>query len=338
MYEALLYQPIAEGEVHCGLCHHRCRIAPGRRGVCGVRENQAGRLVSLVYGKLVAEHVDPIEKKPFYHVLPGSRSYSIATVGCNFHCLHCQNYLISQYPHLQGGDISGVDRSPQWVVEEAVRGGCASISYTYVEPTIFYEFAHACFTPAREQGLRNLFVSNGYMTPEAVQHMSPLLDGINIDLKAFSDEFYRRVCKARLEPVLDNIRLFHDLGVWVEVTTLVIPGHNDSDEELGSIARFLAALSLDLPWHVSGFYPTYQMTDRPPTPVATLEKARKIGCAEGLRHVYIGNAASAGGADTLCPGCGALLVHRAGFSGRVTAITGEGCCHACGQAVAGIWQ
>jgi len=337
MHEALLYQPLAEEQVRCGLCHHRCRIAPGRRGLCGVRENRAGRLVSLVYGKLVAEHVDPIEKKPFYHVLPGSRSFSIATVGCNFHCLHCQNYHISQYPHLNDGDIAGVARTPQWVVDEAIRTGCSSISYTYVEPTVFYEFAQACFGPARDQGLKNLFVSNGYMTPEAVRHMAPLLDGINVDLKAFSDEFYRRVCKARLAPVLENIRLFHDLGVWVEVTTLVIPGLNDSDEELRSIARFLAGISVDMPWHVSGFYPTYQLTDRPPTPAATLARARTIGHAEGLRHVYTGNVLSSGGSDTLCPGCSALLVHRAGFSGQVRAMT-RGCCTSCGLAIAGVWQ
>lgn len=336
MHEALFYQQAGEGKVVCSLCHHRCRIAAGKRGICGVRENIGGRLFSLVYGKLVSENIDPIEKKPLFHFLPGSRSLSIATVGCNFQCQHCQNYQISQYPHLHGGEIGGVDRTPDSVVDEAIRSGCASISYTYVEPTIFYEFAYDCARLARAKGIRNVFVSNGYMTPEVIRHLAPVLDAINIDLKAFTGGFYQKVCKARLEPVLDSIRLFHELGVLVEVTTLVIPGLNDSEEELRAIARFLRGVSALIPWHVSGFHPTYKMLDRPATPLATLKKAREIGLSEGLRFVYEGNVAGSGGENTMCPGCGTLLIRRFGFNSELVAMR-DGHCEKCGVSIAGVY-
>jgi len=336
MHEALFYQQAGEKKVVCGLCCHRCHIDPGKRGICGVRENRDGRLFSLVYGRLVSQNIDPIEKKPMFHFLPGSRSYSIATVGCNFRCLHCQNYQISQYPHLHSGQISGTVCTPQEVVEGAARSGCASISYTYVEPTIFYEFAYDCARLAREKGIKNVFVSNGYMTAEVTRHLAPVLDGINIDLKGFTADFYRQVCKARLDPVLENIRLFHELGVWVEVTTLLIPGLNDGEEELRNIARFLKSVSVDIPWHVTGFYPTYKMLDRPATPLVTLEKARKIGLAEGLRFVYEGNIPGSGGEDTACPGCGALLIQRDSFRSLQVALH-DGSCERCGVAVAGVW-
>ena len=335
-HEALLYEQIGDGAVICGLCHHRCHIAEGRRGLCGVRENQAGRLISLVYGRLVSRGIDPIEKKPLFHFLPGSLSYSIATVGCNFRCLHCQNHQISQYPHTHGGAIAGESFSPREVVEDAVGGGCASISYTYVEPTIFYEFALDCARLARDRGIQNVFVSNGYMTEAAARQIAPVLDAINIDLKAFSDDFYQRICKARLAPVLENIRLLHGLGIWVEVTTLIIPGLNDGEDELRDIARFLASVSVDLPWHVSAFRPAYKLTDRASTPAATLHRAREIGQSEGLRYVYEGNVFSPGGEDTLCPGCGTLLVGRVGFQSRIQGLR-QGTCSSCGQAIAGVW-
>jgi pyruvate formate lyase activating enzyme len=336
MHEALFYKQIENREVVCGLCSHHCRIAAGRRGLCGVRENRDGRLVSLVYGRLVAAHADPIEKKPLFHFLPGSRSYSIATVGCNFQCLHCQNAEISQYPHLHAGQIHGTPTSPEQVVAEAERSGCASISYTYVEPTIFYEFARDCGRLAHTRGVRNVFVSNGYLTPEAIRDLATWLDAINIDLKAYTDTFYRKVCKARLQPVCDAIRLCHDLGIWVEVTTLVIPGMNDSDEELRAAARFLRGIAPTIPWHVTGFYPTYRMLDRPSTPAATLRRAREIGLQEGLVHVYEGNVRDEGGEDTRCPGCGALLIARHGFHSRIEALAG-GRCTACDREVAGVW-
>ncbi len=336
MHEAMFYQAGKEGEVICNLCNHHCHIKEGKRGICGVRENRNAKLYSLVYGRLVAENVDPIEKKPLFQFLPGSRSYSISTVGCNFHCLHCQNFNISQYPHLQGGEINGRERTPESVVKEAMQADCASISYTYVEPTIFYEFAYDCATLAHEQQLKNVFVSNGYMAPEVTRHLSSVLDGINIDIKAFTDDFYKKVCKARLQPVLDNVQLMHELGVWVEVTTLIIPGLNDSPEELREIARFVKGVDPGIPWHVTAFYPTYKMMDPAPTPVETLRRARDIGLEEGLHFVYEGNIPGEGGENTYCPSCGTELISRFGFNIRQNRVV-KGCCYECGKKIDGVW-
>ena len=336
MREALLYQQRKEGEVACDLCAHRCRIGLGGRGRCGVRENRDGRLVSLVYGLLVARNIDPIEKKPLFHFLPGSRTYSIATVGCNFRCRHCQNHRIAHYPHTHAGDIPGTAAEPGEVVAAAQRAGCASISYTYVEPTIFCEFAHDCARLAKARGIRNVFVSNGYMTAESARLLAEVLDGINIDLKGCTDEFYQTVCGAALAPVLETIRLFHALGVLVEVTTLIIPGLNDSETELRAIAHFLKSVSPDIPWHVTAFHPACSMLDRPPTPAATLRRARAIGMDAGLRFVYQGNAAGSGGEDTHCPACGALLIRRQGFISQLVAMRGNRC-SGCGAAISGVW-
>ncbi len=336
MREALFYQPGDDKKVTCNLCSHRCGIKPGKRGICGVRENRDGVLYSMVYGLLVAENSDPIEKKPLFHFLPGSSSYSISTVGCNFHCSHCQNYHISQFPHEHDGQVSGSLRSPENVVNAAEKSGCRSISYTYVEPTIFYEFARDCSVLAHDRGIKNVFVSNGYMTPEVTRDLAPMLDAINIDVKAFTDEFYRKVCKARLQPVLDNVRLMHELGVWVEVTTLVIPGWNDTDEELREIARFIRGIDPGIPWHVTAFRPTFKMTDRNSTPVETLKKARKIGMKEGLRYVYEGNIPGMGGENTFCPSCGEEIISRYGFSiGDIKLKDGR--CAGCGEAIQGVW-
>ncbi len=337
MHEAMFYQTGRDDNVICNLCSHQCHIKPGKRGICGVRENRNGTLYSLVYGRLVSENTDPIEKKPLFQFLPGSRSYSIATVGCNFHCQHCQNFEISQFPHVHGGEIAGRERTARSVVESAVQAGCASISYTYVEPTIFYEFAHDCARLAHEQQLKNVFVSNGYMTPEVTRHLAPVLDGINIDIKAFTDDFYTKVCKARLQPVLDNVRLMHELGVWVEVTTLLIPGLNDSEEELRAIARFIKGVDAGIPWHVTAFYPTYKMTDRNPTPVKTLRMARTIGLEEGLRFVYEGNIPGQGGENTNCPSCGREQITRFGFSIGQNRLR-NGCCSDCGEKIEGVWN
>lgn len=337
MKEAMFYHPGKGNEVICGLCNHHCRIKEGKRGICGVRENRDGTLFSLVYGRLVAEHIDPIEKKPLFNFLPGSRAYSISTVGCNFHCAHCQNYNISQYPHEHDGAISGNTRTAENVVEDALQTGCASVCYTYVEPTIFYEFAYDCSVLARERQLKNVFVSNGYMSEEVTRHLVPVLDGINIDVKAFTDDFYKKICKARLQPVLDNVRLMHELGVWVEVTTLLIPGLNDSSDELRDIARFIHSVSPSIPWHVTAFHPCYKMMDRSSTPVSTLRKARDIGLAEGLHYVYEGNIPGEGGENTYCPQCKTELIGRFGFSIRQNRLT-EGRCGDCGYQIAGIWN
>lgn len=336
MKEAMFYQNGEKNDVICGLCNHRCHIKEGKRGICGVRENQGGKLYSLVYGRLIAENIDPIEKKPLFNFLPGSRSFSIATVGCNFQCLHCQNAGISQYPHLHGGEIAGDERRAESVVDYAVRENCASISYTYVEPTIFYEFAYDCSVLAHERQLKNIFVSNGFMTPEVTRQLAGVLDGINIDIKGFTDDFYKKVCKARLQPVLDNVQLMHELGVWVETTTLIIPGLNDSPEELRDTARFIKGVSPAIPWHVTAFYPTYKMQDRPPTPAATLRQAREIGLEEGLRFVYEGNIPGEGGENTYCPACGAELINRYGFSIRKNSLV-DGRCGKCGEVIEGVW-
>ena len=324
-------------QVRCSLCAHSCLINDTKRGFCQVRENRGGTLYSLNYGRLVSENIDPIEKKPVFHLLPGSLSYSIATVGCNFRCKHCQNYEISQYPRLYGGEIAGSPRTPEEVVEAAQRAGCQSISYTYVEPTIFYEFAYDCAKLAHTRGIRNIFVSNGYTGPAATREIAPLLAANNIDLKAFTDKFYKEVCSARLQPVLDTIRLMHELGVWVEVTTLVIPGWNDSEGELKDIARFIQGVSPEIPWHVTRFWPTYQMTDRQPTPHETLRRAREIGLDAGLKYVYVGNVPDIAGEHTYCPQCSKAVVERSGFSILNNRLE-HGHCPACKTKIAGIWK
>jgi pyruvate formate lyase activating enzyme len=336
MQEAVLYEKLEGNKVRCGLCAHRCVIGNNRRGICGVRENREGTLVSLVYGKIIAEHVDPIEKKPLFHYLPGTKAFSIGTVGCNFHCKHCQNADISQYPQEHEGAIIGHSRTPAQIVDMALTSGCASIAYTYNEPTVFMEFAHDTAKLAAKQGLGNVFVSNGYMTREAAEYIAPLLGAINIDIKGFSESFYKEICKARLDPVLQTVRTMHELGVWVEVTTLIIPGHNDSDEELGQIADFIVSVDPYIPWHVTRFYPAYLMTDVAPTPTTTIKRARSIGRAKGLAYVYEGNIPGQGDENTYCPECGALCVERSGFGVTANKII-EGGCPECKARLHGIF-
>jgi len=312
-HEALLYEKEDNHYVRCGLCANRCRIAPGARGICGVRENQEGTLVSLVYGTIVAEHVDPIEKKPLFHVLPGSRTYSIATVGCNFRCTFCQNADISQLPRTKG-EIVGRTTTPAQIVERALQTESKSISYTYTEPTIFFEFALDAAKIAVEKNIKNIFVTNGFMTPEMVKMISPYLHAANVDLKSFRDDFYVRQCGGRLQPVLDSLRTMKELGIWVETTTLLIPGLNDSEEELKDIASFIASLGRETPWHVSRFHPQYLMTDRPATPSLSIHRAVETGKSVGLKYVYSGNLPGDNGENTYCSGCGKLLIGRYGFS------------------------
>ena len=332
---AMLWTPQAESRVSCCLCAHRCLISPEKFGICGVRRNDGGKLVTLVYGEVIAAHVDPIEKKPFYHFLPGTTSFSIATVGCNFRCSFCQNWEISQASMKSGDGVGGFKLMPTDVVREAVDRGCRSISYTYTEPTIFFEYAYDTAKLVREKGLRNNFVTNGYMTAEALETIRPYLDAANVDLKAFKDETYKRVCKARLEPVLDSIRLMKRLGIWIEVTTLVVPGLNDGDEELAAIARFLAGVDPDIPWHISRFHPDYKYTEVPATPVRTLERAFDLGKREGLRFIYVGNVAGLS-EDTLCPSCGKVLIRRRGFNADENLMNGVNCPF-CGASVPGVF-
>lgn len=332
-----LSRQLADGLVHCLLCHHGCRVRPGKVGICGVRQAEGGRMVSLVYGRVVAQNLDPIEKKPLFHVLPGSRTCSIATLGCNFRCRHCQNAAISQVTEAVAVQRSGTGKSPREIVAAALAGGCRSISYTYVEPTVFFEYAYDCAQLAHAAGLRNCFVSNGYMTEMAIDALAPLLAAINIDLKGFSDDFYRRICGGSLAPVLDTIARCRQHGIWVEVTTLLIPGQNDSDEELAGLADFLVGLDPDIPWHVSGYHPAHLMRQPGPTPPETLVRAREIGLARGLRYVYTGNRLGCGGEDTECPQCRSRLITRRGFTVYENRIV-AGRCPACGWAIPGIWE
>ncbi|MEZ0344798.1 MAG: AmmeMemoRadiSam system radical SAM enzyme [Caldimicrobium sp.] len=338
MKEALLYEKLEDKKVCCNLCNHHCLIDPDKTGICGVRLNRDGILYTLVYGKVIAENVDPIEKKPLYHFLPGSYSYSIATVGCNFQCSFCQNFEISQYPRLYQGRIPGEDISPNVVVERALATNSKSISYTYTEPTIYFEFALDCAKIASSKGLKNVFVSNGYMTKEALDLIKPYLHGINVDLKAFKEDFYLKICKAKLKPVLENLKYLKKLRIWVEITTLIIPGLNDSESELRDIARFIRdELGPETPWHISRFYPQFRMLDRPRTPVETLERAYEIGKEEGLYFIYVGNVPGHDKENTYCPKCDALLIERYGFSVLQNRLK-DGTCSHCGFEIAGVWS
>jgi len=335
MKQAMFQEAREANKVRCNLCCHRCLVAPGKRGICAVRENRDGVLFSLVYDKVIAQHADPIEKKPLFHFMPGSRSYSIATPGCNFRCKHCQNADISQLPIDHGGMVPGEEVSPATIVDAARRQGCASISYTYTEPTVFFELALDTARLAAEAGLKNVFVSNGYITPEALKEIKPYLHAANIDLKAHSDEFYKKVCGARLQPVLDSIKLYRELGIWIEVTTLIIPGHNDSDSELQEIANFIKSVGEEVPWHVSRFHPTYKLFDQPITPQKTLKRAKQIGIEAGLRYVYEGNIPGEG-EDTVCWSCKKTLVKRIGFSVLENRVN-DGKCGSCGAKIDGVW-
>jgi len=335
MKEAMVYEKLEGTDIRCHLCNHNCLIKDRQKGICAVRENRNGVLYSLVYGKLISTNIDPIEKKPLFHFLPGSVSLSIATVGCNFRCKHCQNYEISQYPREREISIPGKDSTPEEVVHAAVQNRCKSISYTYTEPTIFFEFAYDCAKLAHEQGIKNVFVSNGYTGRDAVTLIAPFLDANNIDLKG-SDTFYREVCGARLKPVQETIRLMKELGVWVEITTLVIPDLNDSDKDLTDIAEFISSVDPAMPWHVTQFYPTYKLLDKPRTPISTLRKAREIGYKAGLRYVYEGNVPGEGGESTYCPACKEMLIERFGYNISANLIK-EGRCPKCNEMIEGIW-
>src|SRR5664280_1959249 len=322
-----------DGSVRCGICAHRCLVRPGRAGICGVRENRDGVLMLTVYGAVAAIGVDPIEKKPLFHVAPGTLAYSIATPGCPFHCTFCQNWEIAQAPRL-GTTVPTRHLSPERV-DAAREHGATSIAYTYVEPTVFLEYAVDTARLARAAGLLNVFVTDGYATPEAICLLAPTLDAANVDLKSFSDSFYRRRCGATLAPVLEALETYRRAGTWLEVTTLIIPGENDDPGELRELTAWIVAhLGPETPWHVSRFFPAFRMLDVPPTPIATLRRAVEIGREAGLLHVYLGNAPELSLEDTRCAGCDALLIERHGY--RVFShLADDGSCPACGRILAG---
>jgi len=315
MKEAYLYKKLKDKKVQCRNCAHFCVIEPRKRGKCGVRENIDGKLHALNYGKAIAVNIDPIEKKPFFHFLPGSQSLSIATVGCNFCCLNCQNWDISQ--SFKGvKEIPGEDLAPEEIVKLAIKNNLPSISYTYTEPTIFLEYALDTMKLAKKAGLKNNFVSNGFMSEESAKLVIPYLDANNIDIKGFSDEFYQENCGGRLQPVLDTAKLMKKSGVWVEITTLVIPTLSDSEEMFRKLAKWIFEnLGPETPWHVSQFCGaiSWKLQHLPDTPVETLEKAWKIGKKVGLKYVYTGNVPGHQAENTYCPKCGEIAINRMNY-------------------------
>lgn len=344
MRKARLFKKLKNGLVQCQACSWHCRILPGKRGICGVRKNIDGQLYLLVYGKAVGMAVDPVEKKPLFHFLPGSKALSFGTLGCNFGCLFCQNWPQSQSPKVVEDDVLeevinrySQDFSPLQIVKLAKELNCSSIAYTYNEPAVFIEYAYDTMVLAKKEGLRNIFVSNGFESTQTFELVKDYLDAINIDLKSFSSRFYQKICKGQKDPVLKNIKRFYRKGVWVEVTTLIVPEENDSAKELTQIAQFLAKVSQNIPWHVTAFYPEYQMRHKPPTSPEKLFEAYQIGKQTGLNFVYVGNILDVEHSCTYCPNCKALLIKREGYKIELRGLS-EGKCIRCGEKIAGVWQ
>jgi pyruvate formate lyase activating enzyme len=337
MKEALLYRKEEDRGVSCFLCNHYCKISDGGLGLCMVRRNEGGTLYSLNYAEVVAANVDPIEKKPLFHFLPGSTSYSVACLGCNFKCDFCQNWEISQIQEARKMGVNTAKAFGSDIIEEAIKNKCPSISYTYTEPTIYFEFAYECCKLAKEKGLYNIFVTNGYMSKEVLEYIKTYLDAANVDLKSFREDFYRKICKASLRPVLENINLMKKLNIWVEITTLVVPGLNDTKEELKDIASFIASVDKNIPWHISSFHPDYKLIQSQPTSLSTLESAYKIGKDSGLRYIYVGNIYTDYGENTYCHSCSKLLIERRGFFVAKSEMKNDKCRY-CQEKIEGVWS
>lgn len=318
----------AEGKVACHLCPHECRIAEGKTGICGVRKNIGGELLALTYGKASSMNVDPIEKKPLFHFHPGKTVLSFGSVGCNLGCLHCQNFTISQ---AKIEEVHLRELTPEMVPEICRKSSCEGVAWTYNEPTMWHEFVYDASKVCKEKGLFTVFVTNGFINPEPLRRLAECIDAANIDVKGFRDEFYRKICKARLQPVLDSVELAHDLGVHVELTYLIIPGRNDAQDEIGQFCRWAAGIDPRMPVHFSRFHPDYMMSDIPATPLKTMEMARDEAMAAGLSFVYLGNISKGDGENTKCPKCGSLAVRRLGFYSETVAMTKDGKCGSCGE-------
>ncbi len=337
---AWLSKKLGSGKVLCEACAQACKLGEGEYGICGVRRVENGELHLLVYGLAAAVNVDPVEKKPMFHFLPKSRAFSLGTVGCNFSCTFCQNFDISQFPKEHEHQIVGHELPPKRIVELAIENGCDSIAYTYNEPIVFFEYTYDTAKLAHEKGLKNIYVTSGFETRKAIDLLAPYIDGMNIDIKGFTEEFYREICGGRLKPVLEAVKYAHEKGIWIEITTLLIPGKNDSDEEIRNIARFIAEVDPAIPWHLSAFHPTYKMLDVPRTPGSTLRRAYKIGKEEGLKYLYVGNIDDEDFESTYCPGCGKRVIDRSGSIGQY--VTNEldenGICPHCGYRLEGVWH
>jgi len=337
---AWLSQKLPDGRIACEACHHHCKLHENEYGLCGVRKVEHGELRLLVYGIAAAMNIDPIEKKPMFHFLPGSSIFSFGTVGCNFSCKFCQNFDISQYPQEHHHEIVGSKLSPKDAVYLAQEHHCGSIAYTYNEPTVFLEYSYDTAKLAHEAGLKNVYVTNGYETHKAIDTLAPFVEGMNIDIKGYSQSFYKEICGASVKPVLDTIAYAHKKGIWIETTTLLIPGHNDSDEEIRAIAKFQADLDPSMPWHISAFYPMYKMRDVLPTPPSTLKRAYEIGKDVGLKYVYVGNIDDESRESTYCPKCKKLVIDRHGHIGQYVTnhLNDEGICPHCNYKLEGIWH
>jgi pyruvate formate lyase activating enzyme len=337
-HEAYLAKPLSDGVIQCQVCEHFCAIRPGASGRCSVRHNDGGRLYLTVYGDAIAVHVDPIEKKPLFHFLPGGDALSIGTYGCNFRCAFCQNWQMSQVRDFEERRNAGRQALPQTLVDACLRENIPIIAYTYNEPTIFLEYTYDTAKLAHEHGIKNVYVSNGFMSQATLDLIEPYLDGINVDLKAFNDDFYRQQCQGRLEPVRRNIAtIARETDIWIEITTLLIPGLNDSEAELTAMAHWLAEVDPEMPWHVTAFHPDYQMQDRPRTSQQALARAYQIGKEAGIHYVYVGNVMDADRESTYCPRCGAKLLQRHWFTVQERWQT-RGICHQCDYPIAGVWS
>ncbi len=338
MKQALYYERLDDERVQCRLCPHECKIAREKYGLCGVRQNIDGDLYSLVYERAIAVHVDPIEKKPLFHVFPGSRSFSIATAGCNFSCRFCQNHTISQLKASSLPPFMGEKLPATVVVEQALRSQCKTIACTYTEPTVFFEYCLDIAKAAQEKDIKTVWVTNGFINEAPLREIAPYLAAANVDLKGWDESFYRKIVGGELAPVLNTLKLMKNLGIWVEVTTLVVPSYVDNEETLLSIATFIKnELGAETPWHISRFYPQYQCTHLPPTNVAILRRAREIGLEMGLRYVYSGNVPGDIGENTFCYNCGAKLIERYGFEILANHIKNSKC-SVCGALIDGLFE
>jgi pyruvate formate lyase activating enzyme len=305
----MLWEAIADEGVHCFACAHECKIKKWDRGICHVRQNLDGKLATLIYAEVSSMNVDPIEKKPLFHFYPGSKVFSLGSVSCNFKCEHCQNYDIS---FAEVGELGTTEVLPERSVQLALERNCRGIAWTYNEPTIWFEYTYDAAILAKEAGLYTVYVTNGYMTPQALAKIGPYLDAANVDVKSFSKKFYNGVCRARLDPVLRTCERMHERGIHLELTYLIIPGLNDDEEQLSAFSAWAAGIDCDIPIHFSRFHPDWRMLDRPATPMDTLKKARDLATQAGLRYVYLGNVASEY-ENTFCPGCGEIIVERSGY-------------------------